>query len=202
MSEIFKRNVAGVKSALNGLNITICGAGGIGSNLAVMLVRSGLKKLKIVDFDTVEESNLNRQHYFRKDIGKPKVSALKEILESIAEVEIQAVEAKITEQNANEILKNSDIICEAFDNPDQKAMLANFVLANLDSVLITSSGMSGLSGDMKVRKVSDKFYVCGDEISQMSSGVMSPRVSICAGMMANLALNLALQRAKRGEYEE
>ncbi|WP_169942859.1 sulfur carrier protein ThiS adenylyltransferase ThiF [Campylobacter sp. RM15925] len=197
MNKMFSRNVAGATDALNELNITICGAGGIGSNLAVMLVRSGVKKLTIIDFDTVELSNLNRQHYFLKDIGKPKVVALKEVLESISQVQIEAIEAKITAENAKEILKNFDVICEAFDSAEQKAMIANFVLANLDSVFIASSGMSGLSGEMKVRKVSEKFYVCGDETSDMKDGIMSPRVNICAGMMANLVLNLALQRAKK-----
>ncbi|MDO5046505.1 sulfur carrier protein ThiS adenylyltransferase ThiF [Campylobacter sp.] len=196
MSEIFKRNVAGATEALNNLNITICGAGGIGSNLAVMLVRSGLNRLKVIDFDTVEESNLNRQYYFKKDIGRSKVAALKEILQNIADVEVKAVQEKITEQNAEEILKGCDIVCEAFDSAEEKAMLANFVLSNLNATLISSSGMSGLEGEIRTRKISDKFYVCGDETSDMSEGVMSSRVSICAGMMANLVLNLAMQSKK------
>lgn len=202
MSEIFKRNAVGVADGLGKLNIIICGAGGIGSNLAVMLVRSGVKRLTIIDFDMVEESNLNRQYYFKKDIGKPKVAALKEILQSITDVEVKAVQEKIDEQNARDLLSGFDIVCEAFDSAEQKAMLANFVLSNLDATLIASSGMSGLGGEMRVRKVSDKFYVCGDEASQMSEGVMSPRVSMCAGMMANLALNLALKTAKRSGSEE
>ena len=62
------------------MRIGIAGAGGLGSNVAVNLVRTGVKKLKIVDFDVVDESNLNRQFYFMDQVGRPKVEALRENL--------------------------------------------------------------------------------------------------------------------------
>ncbi|WP_069631957.1 sulfur carrier protein ThiS adenylyltransferase ThiF [Campylobacter pinnipediorum] len=195
MSEIYKRNVKGTLEALNRQKIIICGAGGIGSNLAVMLVRSGLKNLSIVDFDIVEQSNLNRQYYFKKHLGMPKVKALKSVLTEIDDVCVDDINQKITQENAKEILSGFDIICEAFDDASQKAFLTNYVLLNFkNSLIIASSGMSGLDGDIKTKKINENFYLCGDGVSDMSIGVMSPRVSICAGNMANLILKLSLER--------
>lgn len=106
--------------------IGIAGAGGLGSNVAASLVRIGFKKLIIADFDRVDQSNLNRQFFFRKDIGQYKVDALKENLESITEaIDIRIHREKITPENLDRIFQEADIMVEALDDPGAKAMLVN-----------------------------------------------------------------------------
>ena len=67
------------------MKIGIAGVGGIGSNVAMHLVRSGINNLKFGDFDKIEISNLNRQFYFRSQVGKYKAECLKENLQAIDE---------------------------------------------------------------------------------------------------------------------
>ena len=63
--------------------VAIAGLGGLGSHIAVMLARAGIGKLLLVDFDTVEISNLNRQHYTVRHLGMPKTEALAMQLQEI-----------------------------------------------------------------------------------------------------------------------
>ena len=73
------------------MRIGIAGAGGIGSNVAMLLVRAGFTKFTIVDFDYLEQSNLNRQFYFEDQLGKSKVESLKINLERISTVSLPSV---------------------------------------------------------------------------------------------------------------
>lgn len=115
-----------VKVKIEDAVIGIAGAGGLGSNVAASLVRIGFKKLIIADFDRVDQSNLNRQFFFRKDIGQYKVDALKENLESITEaIDIRIHREKITPENLDRIFQEADIMVEALDDPGAKAMLVN-----------------------------------------------------------------------------
>ena len=112
--------------------VAICGLGGLGSNIAIALARAGIGKLLLIDFDHVEITNLHRQQYKANQIGLYKAYALAENLLEIAPyTEIQAVTAKITEENFTDILQDADIVCEAFDNAESKAMLVNGVLEQL-----------------------------------------------------------------------
>jgi sulfur carrier protein ThiS adenylyltransferase len=69
---------AEVRKRLIEFRIGIAGCGGLGSNCAVALSRVGIGRLILVDFDVVELSNLNRQYYFRDQIGLLKTEALTE----------------------------------------------------------------------------------------------------------------------------
>ena len=182
--------------------VAICGLGGLGSNIAVALARAGIGKLVLIDFDCVDITNLHRQHYKPNQIGLYKADALVENLSEIAPyTEVVPVTAKITEDNLVAILKDADIICEAFDNAEAKAMLVNGVLEQLpDRYLIAASGMAGMStpNTIQTRKVMKRFYLCGDEISDVadSIGLVAPRVMLCAAHQAHTVL-----RILAGEYE-
>ena len=98
-------------------------------------------------------------------------------------------------------MKDCDIICEAFDNAESKAMLANLVLEHLpDKYLVAASGMAGMGSvnSIHTRKVSEKFYVCGDEISDVADGIglISSRVMVCAAHQAHMVLRIIAE-----EYE-
>ncbi|MBS6184578.1 MAG: sulfur carrier protein ThiS adenylyltransferase ThiF, partial [Clostridium celatum] len=172
--------------------------GGLGSNIALSLSRIGVANIKIVDFDIVEPSNLNRQQYYIKDIGEYKVIALKRNLKEVNPfINITDIIEKLNKNNIKKIFNDVDIIIEAFDNPECKAELSSIVLSEMkDKVLIVSSGMAGYypSNDIITRKINNRFYICGDGVNEAKegNGLMAPRVAICANHMANCALRIIL----------
>ena len=182
--------------------VAICGLGGLGSNIAVALARAGIGKLLLIDFDRVDITNLHRQQYKACQIGCYKTDALAENLSEIAPyTEIQTVTAKLTEENFAQILKESDIVCEAFDNAESKAMLVNGVLEQLPHCyLAAASGMAGMDtpNTIKTRKITKRFYLCGDEVSDAADtiGLVAPRVMLCAAHQAHTVL-----RILAGEYQ-
>ena len=125
--------------------VAICGLGGLGSNISIALARAGIGKLLLIDFDHVDITNLHRQQYKANQIGRYKAEALAEnLLEISPYTKLQTVTQKITEENYFDLLKDADIICEAFDNAESKAMLVNGVLEQLPNCyLVAASGISG-----------------------------------------------------------
>ena len=182
--------------------VAVCGLGGLGSNIAIALARAGIGKLLLIDFDRVDMTNLHRQQYKANQIGLYKADALAENLSEIAPyTEISAVTAKITEENFTELLKEADVVCEAFDNAEAKAMLVNGVLEQLpDCYLIAASGMAGMDtpNTIRTRKIMKRFYLCGDETNDVADtiGLVAPRVMLCAAHQAHTVL-----RILAGEYE-
>ncbi|WP_338451008.1 sulfur carrier protein ThiS adenylyltransferase ThiF [Niallia oryzisoli] len=178
--------------------VAIAGLGGLGSNIATMLARIGVGHLFLVDFDIVEPSNLNRQSYYVRHLGMPKTAALKEQLEEINPfITVETRIAKISEENVKELFEDYDVICEAFDKPDAKAMLVNTALEQLPNCKIVSgSGMAGYDSSnlIQTRRPMKQLYVCGDleNEARVGSGLMAPRVQICAGHQANMILRLLL----------
>lgn len=129
--EIFSRNIKGTFEKLKSAKVCILGLGGLGSNVAVMLARADIGYLKLVDFDIVEASNLNRQQYRITDINMKKTEALKNIIEEINPfVKIEILDIKIDEKNLHLAVENTNIIIEAFDNAETKAMLVGELLSN------------------------------------------------------------------------
>ena len=174
----------------------ICGLGGLGSNIAIALARAGVGKLILIDFDKADITNLHRQQYKASQVGMYKTEALRDNLAEInpyLESEIQTV--CVTEKNAKELLKDCDIICEAFDKAECKAMLTNLVLEEMpDKYIVAASGMAGMgsANSIHTRKVTKRFYLCGDEISDASDGIglVSSRVMLCAAHQAHMVLRL------------
>ena len=182
--------------------VAICGLGGLGSNIAISLARAAIGKLILIDFDKVDITNLHRQQYKVNQIGKNKTDALSENLKEIAPYTgIESHTVRITEDNAAELLKDADIICEAFDDAECKAMLTNLVLEIMpDKFLVAASGMAGFgsANSIKTRKITSKFYLCGDEESDVQSegSLVSSRVMLCAAHQAHTVL-----RILAGEFE-
>ncbi len=176
----------------------IAGAGGLGSNCAAALVRVGIGRLVICDFDCVEESNLNRQFYFRDQIGLDKVEALKiNLLRINPGVIIETHKIRLTTENIPELFNGVDILFEAFDRADQKVMIIESALTTWpDRPLIIGSGMAGFgdSNSIRMRNVGN-LYICGDETTEISSDLspLAPRVGIVANMMANTGIDLLLK---------
>lgn len=176
--------------------VAICGLGGLGSNIAVSLARAGIGRLILIDFDKVELSNLHRQQYKADQIGCYKTEALRQNLQEIAPyTDIVTHTVRVTEENLTELLQDADIICEAFDGAEEKAMLVNGVLEQLHTkYLIAASGMAGLgsANSIKTRKVMERFYLCGDGVSDVAEdiGLVAPRVMLCAAHQAQMVLRI------------
>ena len=182
--------------------VAVCGLGGLGSNIAIALARAGIGKLILIDFDQVDITNLHRQQYKAGQIGKYKTEALAENLREIAPyVEVEIVTQRVTEVNGVSLLQEADVICEAVDNAEAKAMLANLVLEHLpDRYLVAASGMAGMDtpNAIRTRKITKRFYLCGDEVSNVADtmGLVAPRVMLCAAHQAHTVL-----RILAGEFE-
>lgn len=202
MDALNKRHGPQLQNRFSSAIVAICGLGGLGSNIAIALARAGIGKLILIDFDRVDITNLHRQQYKANQIGKYKTEALAEILLEIAPyTETQTIIERITEDNFCALLKHADVICEAFDNAEAKAMLVNGVLEQLpDCYLVAASGMAGMDtpNTIKTRKVMKRFYLCGDEGSDVADtiGLVAPRVMLCAAHQAHTVL-----RILAGEYE-
>ena len=89
-----------MQEKLRSAKVAVAGLGGLGSNIAVMLARSGIGQLLLVDFDIVDVTNLNRQMYFISHLGRPKAEALSEILCQINPyLNYESVSIKVTPDN-------------------------------------------------------------------------------------------------------
>ncbi|MGM9640820.1 MAG: thiamine biosynthesis protein ThiF [Faecousia sp.] len=176
--------------------VAICGLGGLGSNIAVSLARAGVGKLILLDFDRVDVTNLHRQQYKVCQVGRPKTEALRENLLEIAPyVQLETHTVRITEDNLGTLLSSADVICEAFDNAEAKAMLVNLVLETMpDKYLVAASGMAGFSSgnEIRTRRVTSRFYLCGDGVSEVaqSTSLVSSRVMLCAAHQAHMVLRI------------
>lgn len=180
---------------IQSVKIGIAGAGGLGSNCAFNLARVGFKNFKIVDFDVIDHSNLNRQFYFSRQVGEEKVKALKDNLESInPDVSIEALCTKIEKTNIKDVFAECDIVVEAFDKAEEKSMLLEELLGEKE-LIVSASGLVGYgkSDEIKVNHIKDNFILIGDLKSDSSSTPpLSPRVNVAAAKQADVILEYVL----------
>src|SRR5688500_280731 len=114
---------ADVLTKLSALRVTLCGAGAVGSNLADNLCRQGLANLRVIDHDRVEEHNVSTQLYGESEVGTWKVEALRNRLFRAAGVEVEAVRKELTPENVKQLLKESDLVIDAFDNARSRQLV-------------------------------------------------------------------------------
>ena len=196
-----ERHGKALQAKFRNATVAICGLGGLGSNIAVSLARAGVGTLILIDFDKVDISNLHRQQYKASQIGEKKTEALAGNLKEIAPyVEIVTYNERITPDNFTKLLCKADIICEAFDDAEAKAMLVNGVLQTMpDKYLVAASGMAGLglANAIQTRQITKHFYLCGDGVSDVADdiGLVSSRVMLCAAHQAHAVLRILAGRA-------
>lgn len=202
MDALINRHGMDLQKRFSAATVAVCGLGGLGSNIAPALARAGVGRLLLIDFDRVDITNLHRQQYKANQIGRFKTEALAEnIIEIAPYTETKTLTEKITKDNYTDLLKDADIICEAFDNAEAKAMLVNGVLEKMpDCYMVAASGMAGIGtpNTIQTRKMMKHFYLCGDEVSDAGDtiGLIAPRVMLCALHQAHTVL-----RILAGEYE-
>lgn len=193
-----KRHGAENQQKLARARIGIAGLGGLGSAIACHLARLGVGKLVLADFDVVDISNLHRQQYTCTQVGMKKTEALAETLHAINPfVELELHSVKVAAENAPGLFADCSIVCEAFDEPDQKALLVETLLTTCpNTTIVGGSGMAGLgsANTIRTRKALERLYLCGDGCSDVAAegSLASPRVGVCAGHQANMVLRLIL----------
>ncbi|MDF7807921.1 sulfur carrier protein ThiS adenylyltransferase ThiF [Pontiellaceae bacterium B12219] len=188
------RHTPGVHEKIKKATVGIAGLGGLGSAIAVALARIGVGKLILADFDVVEPSNLNRQQFFIDQLGLTKAEALTANLKRINPyVTYESHCVKVTPENIPELFGEVDVMVEAFDRADQKAMLMQHFKT---APLVAASGLAGYGpGEtIGVRKMGGRIYIVGDRETGAAPGcgLMAPRVGIAAHMQANVVLRLLL----------
>jgi sulfur carrier protein ThiS adenylyltransferase len=181
--------------------VGIAGAGGLGSNCAAALARAGVGRLVIADFDAVSAPNLDRQYYFRAQVGRPKVEALAENLAAIdPAVAVEAHVLRIDPAAARALFAGCDVIVEAFDDAGAKDMLIEACLAAFPRTpIIGASGLAGVGRFEAIRVIrSGNLILCGDFENEVSAQLppVAPRVAIVANLEADLALGLLLAAEK------
>lgn len=185
-----------LQNKISAARVAVCGLGGLGSNIAIALARAGVGHLHLIDFDRVDLTNLNRQQYAVGQLGQYKTDALRETLSLVSPYcDVTCDTIQVTEENLPDLLKAEDYICEAFDRAEAKAMLVSGVLEHFpEKYLVAGSGLAGLgsANTIQTRRVSQRFYLCGDGTSDSSVGLglVASRVLVCAAHEANMILRL------------
>lgn len=185
-----------LQNKISAARVAVCGLGGLGSNIAIALARAGVGHLHLIDFDRVDLTNLNRQQYAVGQLGQYKTDALRETLSLVSPYcDVTCDTVRVTEENLPDLLRNEDYICEAFDRAEAKAMLVSGVLEHFpEKYLVAGSGLAGLgsANTIQTRRVSKRFYLCGDGASDSSVGLglVASRVLVCAAHEANMILRL------------
>ncbi len=192
------RHTPGVHAVLRQATVGIMGLGGLGSPLAVALARMGAGRLLLADYDMVEPSNLNRQHYFIDQIGLPKTVALAATLARVNPyVAVECIEARLTEGDIPRYFAQVDVLAECFDDPAMKAAALRSALRDLPGAgYVGSSGVAGYGDNNAIltQRLRPRVYIVGDGESeaQPGQGLMAPRVGIAAHHQANQVVRLLL----------
>ena len=187
-----------LRARLAASHVAVIGCGGLGSNAAAMLVRCGVGELTLVDFDVVEESNLNRQLFFADQLGQPKTAALAETLLRIyPEVQLNLHQVCVNAENLVGLVEGADVIMEAVDRAEIKALIANTVLEQVPGTpLVSASGLAGLdsANDVVTERMADDFYMVGDLRSDVRTGhsLFASRVMVAAAHEAHAVVRILL----------
>lgn len=178
---------------LQGVRVGVVGAGGLGSNCAMHLVRSGFSDLVLADPDVVEPSNLNRQFFFAHQIGRPKALTLAENLRAVnPAVRITTHETAVDAHNAARFFGSCQAVIEAVDGARTKKCIIE-ALATSKRLIVGASGVGGAgrAGHMRVRRLGAHLVVVGDLSTPCDAATppFSPGVGMAAAMQADVVLH-------------
>lgn len=181
---------------IQGIKVGIAGCGGLGSNCAFNLVRSGFKHLVLADFDKIEYSNLNRQFFFYDQVGSYKSETLaKNLLRINPDLNLTVFKDELCSESILNLYSECDVVVEAFDLASMKKLLVES-LSQTDKLLVSASGLAGWDSADKIvtRKISDKLYLVGDMVTEANEVTppLSPRVNVAAAKQANVILSQVL----------
>lgn len=187
---------------LRAATVGIAGVGGLGSNVAMLLVRSGIRRFVLVDGDHVEPSNLNRQCFWPEDVGLPKVLALHDRLKALEpDLDCRTHKEWIREESACALFSGCDVVVEALDNAAFKAEFCSTLLTG-GFFVVAASGLAGFGQPpMQVRRLGKHFICVGDFVSDSSKDapLLAPRVAQAAALQADAVLAHILRPVENEE---
>jgi adenylyltransferase/sulfurtransferase len=182
---------------LNLAEVTIFGLGGLGNLLSTYIASSGVKKINLVDFDVIEDTNLQRQiNFSSKDIGKLKINIIEKTLkEKYPDISINKYSEKIIKcSQAEKIIENSDIVIDGTDNFEVRKIINKACLLKNKKLII--GAVEGYTGQlMSVISNKSACYECvyenlTDNNSCSDTGVLAPLVGMISSMMAIECINI------------
>jgi sulfur carrier protein ThiS adenylyltransferase len=181
---------------LAAVRVGIAGAGGLGGNVAHHLVRTGICRLVIADFDRVTPSNLNRQFYFQDQVGMKKIDALQTNLRRInPDLELDVFDLRLDAANIRHTFRNCTIVVEALDQAADKKMMAEAFMSD-DRTLVCASGIGGWGGSdrIRTRRIGSSGYLVGDGRSEVSAALppTAAIVGIAAAKQADVVIETIL----------
>ena len=178
---------------LHAARIGVAGAGGLGSNAALMLARCGIGNLLLVDDDVVDASNLNRQQYWPRHVGRPKVEALAELLlELNPDMTVETRRMRLDQRNIPTVLSACPIWVEAFDGPDDKTLLVEAALLG-GYRIASASGLGGWGGKAMSKRQLGNLVLVGDfSTDVLLAPPLAPRVTEAAALLADAVLEMVL----------
>ena len=189
-------------------SVLVCGMGGLGCPVAMILAKSGVTNLVLVDDDVVSLSNLHRQVLFDDgDIGKKKVSVAKEKLEEAhPNLSVTAIDARLLPENVRELVRGVDLIIEGSDNFPTKFMVADACHVERKPV-VHGAAIKWRGTAMFVSAAGAPCYRClfedlpGGEAAPncAEAGVVGPVVGVVGAFMVDLALRAMCGEMASGE---
>lgn len=188
----------GVRSRLGEAKVGIIGLGGLGSNIAMMLVRSGVRSLVLADYDRVEASNLARQLYFPDQLGTLKTEALTETLMRIEPaLDLTLVAERIRAEDIPLLFADVDVLLEAVDTAEGKAMIVETASDLLpDTPLVWVGGLAGCASAnaIETQRIGETAWVVGDLEADIRDGLplLASRVMVAAAHQAHIAIRILL----------
>lgn len=179
----------------------IFGLGGLGSPVSLYLASAGVGKLTLVDFDEVDDSNLQRQIVHREaNIGQLKVESAKQNLAALNQhISIETVDQKLDESEVQALINQADVVLDCTDNFATRFML-NRVCHKAKKPLISGAAirMEGQLTTYDFRQENSPCYQClykeesGQELTCGMNGVLSPVVGMIGSMQAIEAIKALL----------
>lgn len=200
MNPRYERNIPALTEAecalLRSKRVLVVGCGGLGGHLIDMLARIGIGFLRVVDGDVFEPSNLNRQLLSEVPllgVGKAKAAAAR-ISRVNLDVEVEAVDAFLTESNARSLLLSCDAVLDGLDNIESRRILAKACdRAGIPYVYGAVNGWVAQAAiSMPGDRLVEKLYPEGAALKNKS--VLSFTPALCAAMQVSLCVKLLLGR--------
>ncbi len=196
---LYLRHTPGVQKKISQSVVGIMGLGGLGSVVAGALARVGVGTLILADFDRVDPTNLNRQHYYIDQIGMSKVNATADNIRRMNPyLRLVLHNTRCDASNIPILFKEVDVLVECFDDPVMKATAFRLVLTQMKNMgYVGASGMAGFGENNTIitKHHSRQIYLVGDDVSEAKpgEGLMAPRVGIAAHHQANQVLRILLE---------
>ena len=155
----------GIKKLQNA-SVTIVGVGGVGGEVAVLLARAGVGRLRLIDFDVVDETNINRQVVaYTNTVGKKKTEVLAEIIKKInPNCLVEAISKRLTKENVGDLLGDFFVV-DAIDSVQDKVELIDYATKN--NLQIISAMGAGNRFDFPNFKVVDIYKTSNDGLAKV-----------------------------------